>query len=247
MNGWTSRDQDLIHALGSYGILSTPQIRQLLFQNNRKTTMLRRLRILEKRRLIRRTTGLPGGGFAWYLPPEVGEKAGFEGIPMHINRNSLEHDVFLSQVRIALNSIGVGDSWTNEFALRRRAWEQQKGQYAIQEAIPDAILTVDHNGLKVLALELELWGKSRRRYEKIFAGYNGKRQLWRILYLVPHKELGKLISEVKAKVAWKTNEIPVMWGIIEDILKHPKQALLHLADQSSTLERIINIPESKAS
>ena len=54
MNQVTARDERLLRQLGDFGVMSTAQIQELFFLDARKTTMLRRKRILEERDLIRR-------------------------------------------------------------------------------------------------------------------------------------------------------------------------------------------------
>jgi DNA-binding MarR family transcriptional regulator len=68
---FTERDRNLLGTLSDFGLLSTKQIQHLIFQGIRKTTMLRRLRLLEKRNLIRRIKGLNDGKFAmkYYITP----------------------------------------------------------------------------------------------------------------------------------------------------------------------------------
>ena len=63
----TERDLLLLEQLESYGVLSTQQIRELIFQGINTRTVLRRLRLLKQRGFIFSSEGLPNGGLAWEL------------------------------------------------------------------------------------------------------------------------------------------------------------------------------------
>jgi hypothetical protein len=54
----TNRDRLLLFKLHSYGMLATNQVKTVVFNDIAVTTVLRRLRILEKGHLIKRVEGL---------------------------------------------------------------------------------------------------------------------------------------------------------------------------------------------
>ena len=60
----TNRDLLLLELLESYGVLSTQQIRGLIFKDINTRTVLRRLRILKQRGFIYSSEGLPNGSLA---------------------------------------------------------------------------------------------------------------------------------------------------------------------------------------
>ena len=53
--------------INTFGLLSTKQIENHIFNNIDKSTVLRRLRILKKRGYLLASNGLPKGGLAWTL------------------------------------------------------------------------------------------------------------------------------------------------------------------------------------
>ena len=70
----TNRDLLLLELLESYGVLSTQQIRGLIFKDIKTRTVLRRLRVLKQRGFIYSSEGLPNGSLAWILteqPPPI--------------------------------------------------------------------------------------------------------------------------------------------------------------------------------
>ena len=61
----TNRDMLLLEILESYGVLSTQQIRELVFKGINTRTVLRRLRLLKQRGFIYSVNALPNGALAW--------------------------------------------------------------------------------------------------------------------------------------------------------------------------------------
>lgn len=72
----TKRDIRLLKLLSGYGMLSTTQIVTNVFGAIATTTVLRRLRMLEKKRFIKRIIGLESHELLWMLTHEGGKEAG---------------------------------------------------------------------------------------------------------------------------------------------------------------------------
>ena len=62
---FTERDRKLLETLSDFGLMSTAQLERRVFAGIKSTTVLRRLRILEKRTLIARSSGLSQGRLTW--------------------------------------------------------------------------------------------------------------------------------------------------------------------------------------
>ena len=70
----TKRDLLLLNFLANYGMLSTKQIANLFFTDVNIRTVLRRLRILEVNKLIRRSGKLEANNvFLWLVTEKTGE------------------------------------------------------------------------------------------------------------------------------------------------------------------------------
>ena len=241
VRGITERDHALFQKLGDYGVLSTGQLRELFFKNIRKTTMLRRLRALERRYLIRRIQGLSDGSHGWSLTKRCAYKLGTEGVFKNINRNSLQHDVTLSQVRMALQSVGLGETWVPEHVLRFRAWQERNQNKKVSENIPDGIFTVESGGdYLAVAIELELNEKNSDRYAKTLGSYWGKQSLAMIWYLVPTRALGEKIERLWKKTNGTSNT-RLKWSIISQVLKNPYDIELHCLGTTRLLRNVITL------
>ncbi len=116
----TPRDLMCLQAIDRYGIMTTKQLHQTIFPQTDVRTVLRRLRKLESKKLISRNQGLPNANLVWSLAQRglnlVGSRAGFT-----VNRNSLEHDILVSIVRLELDRLKFGVSWQSSHALRQKA------------------------------------------------------------------------------------------------------------------------------
>ncbi len=134
--------------------------------------------------------GLKAGELIWTLTTPGALRIHREHFLENINRNTLEHDVTLNDVRIVFEKLGLVVGWHTEQALRRAAGAKQK---TLEPKInPDAIISVKTaEGIKAVALELELSEKNLSRYRKIFADYARMRTLWGLWYVVPDLNFGK--------------------------------------------------------
>ena len=200
----TNRDLLLLELLESYGVLSTRQIRQLIFKDINTRTVLRRLRILKQRGFIYSSEGLPNGSLAWVLSKKSALlfKHGIE--TKVINKNSLQHDVAVSSIRIQLERLNITKSWTAEHVLKKEiirscgGYEDFRRYHAEFSLIPDSLFTAkDNKGeMKAIALELELCLKSKFRYERIFSKYKKKENIWFVWYVVLNKSVGEVLSKL---------------------------------------------------
>lgn len=237
----TERDHKLMEGLSTYGVLSTRQINELFFQGIRKTTVLRRLRLLERRKCIRRLQGLPDGARAWCLTSAQAERLGLAFAFGHSNRNTIEHDVLLNDVRVSLKRVGVGENWTPEHVLRRQAMAKQRHVAREDRVIPDGLLTARQGENKYqIAVELELHAKTRRRYRKLFFDYKWKRSLWAIWYIVPHESIGRLVADEWQKQNNGKHDT-VIWSLLSDVLNDPWNVQVHVGPKIALLRGYIDL------
>jgi hypothetical protein len=234
-----ARDSKLMQRLGKYGVLSTAQIHEGLFPGIRKTTMLRRLRKLEARDQIRRVAGLPDGSYGWTLTSRQSTALGFSGISRHTSRISVDHDVLLSAVRLALERAGIETRWTPEHVLRHRAWEARKPNGMIPENIPDGVFTtMIGDQIRAVSVELELSAKNSERYRKILTSYREKRQLWGFWYIVSHESIAVKIGKIWRKVARDSKAPRFVWSLFDEVCKNPADAKLHYGGSAFPLGTI---------
>ena len=220
----TKRDLLLLETLESYGVLSTKQIRELIFKGINTRTVLRRLRLLKQRGFIYSSEGLPSGALAWTLSKRSSR---LDLETKVINKNSLQHDVAVSSIRIHLERLKIAESWTSEHILRKEVikahYEERRSSLSYMDdppLIPDSLFITRHEGeMKAVALELELTLKSRERYKKIFSQYKEKEKIWFVWYVVLTRSAGEALSKLWAKYAIWGNCL-FAYSTLEELFKY---------------------------
>jgi DNA-binding MarR family transcriptional regulator len=236
----TQRDYVLLETLFSFGLMTTPQLERKVFSRIRRTTVLRRLRKLGKRGLIQRTSGSEKGALVWSVTAKggalIGEPSGYG----HINRNTLEHDILVSEVRLVLEEIGVSREWKPGHILKKEVSPGRRES----GLIPDGIMLLPlGDSFRAVAIELELSAKAHSRYTKVIREYAGKRSIAAVWYIVSHKSIGKSVFKAAAspnssdrKGEW------VFWTPLSEMLKDPLQAQLRGMSKTISLKDLAQPP-----
>ena len=229
------RDLNLFRLLIRFGVLSTPQIRNLAFPGLASTTMLRRLRLLEQVRYVSRGVTLEDATNTWIIGSKGIETAGFGHQYHFTNRNGIHHDVLLTDVRIALERLNLGKDWTPEFEIRAVRMRNE-GHTRHPPLIPDGFMIESIRGeTKTIAMELELTRKSHKRYDRIFEGYAAK-SIHRIWYVVKHLSTANAI----VKAANTSGIGNWLWfSQIDDLLKGQGAAQIY----SSSLKKWLKLSD----
>ncbi len=194
----SERDKKIFEFLAKYEVMSSKQIKSLVFNQIPETNFFRRLRELEKAKMVKRMGPMTDHVYAWLLAEKGKSIMGFEDMDIYKNRLTLEHDVTLTQLRIVLDLVGLGKNIIGEGQLRRRAREQRSKHYDQSKKIivPDALIPVMLNSrAEVFALELELHFKNRQRYIELFKKYIQMEGIYAIWYVVPSRSMANRMLE----------------------------------------------------
>lgn len=230
----SARDKKLLELLAKYEVMSSKQIWSLVFSLIPETNFFRRLRELEKVKMIKRIGPMTDHSYAWLLAEKGKSIMGFEDMDIYKNRLTLEHDVTLTQVRLALDSVGLGKNIIGEGQLRRRARMQKSKHYDQSKKIivPDALIPVMlNNRAEVFALELELNFKNRQRYFELFKKYTWMDGIFAIWYLVPSRSMADRMLEewemfyLKSRGSYLKNKILCVTEL-DQFLKDPMNAMI---------------------
>jgi len=193
-----TRDKELLGAVLKYGLLSTQQIGELFFKDLHHTTLMRRLRILEKEKLILRIDALPNHQSAWSLGADGAKILGVEPPGRFTNRNTTLHDVTVSEVRITLEKIGLCQDFTSEMEMKKRInWKIGSTEKEFMQ-VPDGIFTATAKGndvSSVVAMEVELHPKNHARYRKIMRHYLQNQSIQYVWYFVKTKGIANTIHK----------------------------------------------------
>lgn len=229
------RDKKLFELLARYEVMSSKQIRQIAYPDVIETNFFRRLRELEKEKVIKRLGPMLDHSYAWLLGSEGKRRIGFNDRDLFKTRLMLEHDVALTQVRLALDSIGVGKKLVPESELRRRARDQRIGYREKNKpvVVPDGLFPVlIKERAEVFALEVELTFKSKQRYFELFKRYLRMDGIYAIWYVVPNRSMGeRILTEwesffEKFDRQYSRSKI-LCYSVLDEFTTQPRTALIH--------------------
>ncbi len=238
----TERDKSLLNVLDDYGVLSTKQLKKLIFDNTNMRTVLRRLRILEKEaKVITRTSGLSGGGLAWLLTAKGIKLVDASYNQSAVNKNTLDHDVFVNDIRIHLESYGIGKGWKSGHVLKRKMLVNKSPSEGEKDVVPDGFFAVHtKTGLKVVAMELERYAKAKSRYRLVFSKY-ARKNINFIWYIVPNEKFGLHLSELwKPYSNCNKNQI-LFWSYIDEVMSDPNEIAFRTKEKVFLLKDIFQL------
>ncbi len=235
----THRDQAIFQDLQSYGLHSTRNLAQRHFPHVAMTTILRRLRALERSGYITRITGLDGGGNAWCLSKSSASRLAPQACKIHFPRFILDHDLKLVDLRLRLERAGIAHSWRPEHEIRAKVAEKHGLRRIGERTIPDGLMGVETEGLtETIAVELELSIKNQRRYQRIFRDYGSKKNLWGFWYVVQSQSIGRQLMKA-AKDSGHLGQSPYfLWSLLADVMADPLNATVHSYRDSYKLHEL---------
>lgn len=223
----TARDIELFRKLSVYGMLSTKQVGQLVFNSIASTTVCRRLRLLEAGFYVKRIRGLESQDVLWVLADRGAKLAKVEAPKRHWSKNMLDHDFKLLSLRLALEGSGLAHSWKPEHEIRSDIFKKNGFRAAKEKLIPDGLMSVGVEGYnQTVAIEVELERKSIKRYGETFRRYSGKSNLYAIWYLAPRKDIRNTVFR-----CWKhyknLYQLPTLYvSDLDEVMKDPMNATL---------------------
>lgn len=241
------RDRKLLDLLAQYQVLSSRLVRKSLFASMNATNFFRRIRQLEKTKLIKRLGPLSDHSYAWTLDDRGKNLCGIEEAEFSINRATLEHDVIVVHVRMVLEQFKIAKSFMPESLLRKEAKHKNNYHWRREDTIivPDGIFqaTVKQQE-RMVSLEVELSFKNRRRYFDLFRRYHETHDpVFLIWYLVKTKSMGERIQTLwnqycKDNSDKHRRKIHFMFTEVDSFLKDPSTADFQMGTDIHKLHEI---------
>lgn len=234
----TPRDLEIFQLLTKTAILTTAQINRRIFPGIAGTTVLRRLRKLERARYVQRIEGLPKFERAWALQLKGAEAVGYVQPKRHFHRLALAHDVALSGLRLVLEDHGIARSWIPEHEIRSAMARKHGLKRMKAAAVPDGIMGVRYKGvMESAAIELELHYKNKDRYREIFRSYLWKENTKAVWYFVPSPSLGQHLEKLWRKFNGESGPW-FLWSKVGDVMLNGGRAAVHYRDQVFQIESL---------
>ncbi len=245
----TDRDKVLLEKLFSYAVMTTRQITKVVFADIQLTTVLRRLRKLEKHGYVRRYAGINTYECAWMLTERSALMLSDRPPKWHQSRTLIEHDTTLTALRMSLEEAGIARSWIPEHEIRAKVAARHGVESVKNRLIPDGIMGVQWQDFKEsIAIELELHSKNASRYRNNFHDYKYKSSLLGVWYLTPTASLARHIEKLWRKEVSADRKPFFYWSLIDEVLEKTLNAEIHFNEQTQLLSNtwIPRIDESIA-
>ena len=239
------RDRLVLHTLAHFGILSSTQVMHIHFKKIAHTTMMKRLRLLEKERYLTRVMGLPKSECAWSLSKKGADAIEGDVPNNYSNQNVVVHEVELSSVRMALEKIGLGKEFTNEMSLRRGENEREARKLTDKTNVPDGIFLGEFmDGYGMVALEVELHPKNHARYEKVFKDYARKTSLKYVWYIVSDAGIGNTVVAQWKKVDHYKDSPKLLVSLLSELKTKLTDAAIYTTASKKQLQDIFKMDSS---
>lgn len=194
----TKRDVDLMLGLHDHVVLSFVQIHEMFFTSRTTATAMNRLKRLESQGWIVRLRvsrlRLHGRKNAMGVVFQLSNRGRavlaqaqpnvmiFDKMPL-LNIYQLDHDLLIADIAEHFKRRFPEYQWTNGRYL--------KDIHELKK-IPDAILR-NPTSDRVIAIELELNGKSSQRYKEIVTNLKTSRLIERVIFVTAHTSIGRKI------------------------------------------------------
>lgn len=239
----TNRDLEIFKLISKAAILTTAQIERTVFKGVATTTVLRRLRKLEKAKFIERVEGLPNHELAWALTLKGAESVDYLNPKRHFHRLNLVHDVKLADLRLVLEDAKIAQSWIPEHEVRSIKAKKYGVKQIANQSIPDGIMSVSYDGMmESVVIEMELHYKNKDRYRQIFQSYIGRGNVKAVWYFVPSESLGKHLEKLWVKSVGKYGPW-FFWSLVDDVLENGASSKIRYFDETFEIQGIFKPTE----
>jgi DNA-binding Lrp family transcriptional regulator len=209
-------------------MFSTKQINDNLFAGVARTTVLRRLRLLEKKKYIFRLSCLETKENLWGMTQKAANILGVQLSKRYWNQNLMDHDFKLLCLRLKLEEIGIAKSWTPEHEIKSLLFKKYRVQQVYQKLVPDGIMVVDTIiKRQAVAIELELTLKNKARLKDILKRYQSKKDLNVVWYIVANSAIKNTLLAVWNEVYSKEDQLKLFISYYDEVMKNPTEAILY--------------------
>lgn len=238
------RDGELLKMICDFGVLSTKQIGNLFFKEVAITTVLKRLRILEKAGLIKRVSGLESFELLWVISDKGARIIEKENYKTSWSKQLLEHDYKISSLRLSFLNLKLYESWIPEHEIRSLLYKKYSFKGSLNKLIPDGLITIKRKGnVETWAMEMELSLKGKDRYEKIFKEYGKKENLSGIWYLVKGESNFKSLNDAYKRHSCLLHGKAFIISYVDEVLSSLMDAKIFYPTYAETLADFLGIPK----
>ena len=203
------RDLELMYYISTQSFAKASEIHSLFWTSKEASgSHYRRLSQLIKEGYIERLKGIEEwmggytitekgqnllGAYGYYIFPYVIKKDSYTG--------KYEHDILVHKIKNILLKSPLIENFIPEYQMAGRLLKDSssKSRYKNKDKIPDGLFALSiENKPQLVALELELTIKSKRRYETIFSKHLLTKSWDTVFYVVKNEKMrAKLLGHMK--------------------------------------------------
>jgi hypothetical protein len=237
------RDLKLLNLLNRFSLISTKQIQSLVFSGIADSTMLRRLRLLEKNKYICQSAILDNYSRTWQLSDRSLDVIPDANVFKIYNRNTINHDILITEVRLKLEKFNIGKDWINGFDIKVRVTKDQNAFQKSHQLVPDGVMIeAMKKQHKAIALELELTIKSKNRYLNLLENYDNNPRINFVWYIFKSASEARAFDKILTDVRRKGK---IWMSLLDDVLKNDDFVIYSIAERSNYSLSTISFDEYK--
>jgi len=239
----TPRDEELFRLICRHNLLSTKQIQRKVFTHLKLTTVMRRLKKLERAGQLKRLGRLYSGLSVWGNSQAANDRSTGFFSSARTNLHTLEHDATVAEVQLLLESITTVEEWFDSRHMRSSAidhvFKEDFSQHyydsnAKDELIPDSLFMAQSQGKnKSFALEVELSIKANSRYIDLGEMYAYKNPPELIFYVVRDERIRNAVFAGAER--YVTTKERLFLAFLPELLANKECTRVHMADGRSFL------------
>jgi Replication-relaxation len=237
------RDLKLLNLLNRFSLMSTKQIQNIVFNGIADSTMLRRMRLLEKNKYICQSAILDNYSRTWQLSDRAADVVENANVFKIYNRNTINHDILITEVRLKLENFALGKEWINGFDIKATVSKDQNAFRKEHQLVPDGVMIAAMKNQHIaIAVELELTIKSKNRYLNLLENYDNNPRINFVWYIF------KSVSEARAfdKILTDVRRKNKIWmSLLDDVLKNDDFVIYSIGERRNYSLSTISFDEYK--
>lgn len=173
---------------------------------------------------------------------EVLQKQGLVAVT-HPHISVFDHDEKVSKIALGLERARVLEQFTTESELKKRffVWMKTTAEGRATK-FPDLILDLGGTGqFNRIAIEVEQSLKSFERYKSMMNSYANAKKIQAVIFISDQQAIFNRIGRAMTTVNFPSWERPVGFGLMNEWLKSPDTADIHLSRGVSSIRKWTNL------
>ncbi len=158
-----------------------------------------------------------------------------------------DHDEKVARIALALEKQNVLNEFTTEAELKKKFMVWMKTTHEGKSTkFPDLILDVKGTGqFNRIAIEVEQSLKSFERYKSVMNSYANAKKIQAVVFVSDQHTIFNRIGRAMTDIHYPSWERPVGYGLMDEWLKSPDTAAIHLSRGKTSIRQWANLANEK--